>query len=117
VSGLQHQRHVGAERRIAFGERIPCGIGFGRLTPLLSIGSLAGHDAALPSELLRSRRIRLSGSGLGSFTKEQIFAVIPEVIAAVAEGTLEAPYTPYSLSQIQQAWAHQGRTRAVVVPD
>ncbi|WP_432837799.1 quinone oxidoreductase family protein [Dactylosporangium sp. CA-092794] len=83
----------------------------------VQIGSLAGDTAAVPAPLLRSRRIRLTGSGAGSFTKEQMIAVIPDVMAHLADGSLEAPYTAYPLSRVEQAWAHQGRTRAVVVPD
>jgi hypothetical protein len=47
----------------------------------VQIGSLAGTAASLPAALLRSRRIRITGSGVGSVS------------------------------------AHQGRTRAVIVPD
>ena len=83
----------------------------------VSIGSLAGTEAALPAALLRSRRIRVTGSGIGSFSKERMFAAIPEVMARIADGTLDAPYTLYPLSRIDQAWAHRGPARAVVVPD
>ena len=81
------------------------------------IGTLAGSDAALPGALLRSRRIRVTGSGLGSVARERIVAAIPEVMARLADGTLEAPYTIYPLRRVQEAWAHHGRTRAVIVPD
>jgi hypothetical protein len=83
----------------------------------VSIGTLAGADAALPSEVLRSRRIRITGSGMGSFTRERMFTAIPEVMAHIADGTLTAPYTAYPLTRVDQAWAHTGPTRAVIVPD
>lgn len=83
----------------------------------VQIGSLAGADALLPAEVLRSRRIRVSGSGKGSVSKEQMIAELPDILARFADGTFDAPYTGYPLGSIGEAWAHQGRTRAVVVPD
>ncbi|WP_459546081.1 zinc-binding alcohol dehydrogenase family protein [Nocardia sp. X0981] len=83
----------------------------------VQIGSLAGAEAALPAALLRSRRIRVSGSGKGSVSKEQMIAELPGILARFADGTFAAPYTVYPLSRVGEAWAHQGRTRAVVVPD
>jgi NADPH:quinone reductase-like Zn-dependent oxidoreductase len=83
----------------------------------VQIGSLAGAEAALPAALLRSRRIRISGSGAGSVSKARIIAELPEIIARFADGTFDAPYTAYPLSRVGEAWTHQGRTRAVVVPD
>jgi NADPH:quinone reductase-like Zn-dependent oxidoreductase len=83
----------------------------------VQIGSLAGTEAALPAALLRSRRIRITGSGVGSVSKAQIIAELPGIIARFADGTFDAPYTSYPLSRVGEAWAHQGRTRAVIVPD
>ncbi|WP_240973996.1 zinc-binding alcohol dehydrogenase family protein [Nonomuraea composti] len=83
----------------------------------VQIGSLAGGEAALPASLLRSRPIRISGSGAGSVSKAAMIAAFPEVIARFADGTFDAPYTAFPLSRVGEAWAHQGPTRAVVVPD
>ncbi|GAA3925920.1 quinone oxidoreductase family protein [Actinoplanes auranticolor] len=83
----------------------------------VQIGSLGGTEAALPAALLRSRRIRISGSGVGSVSKARMIAELPAVLARFADGTFDAPYTAYPLSRVGEAWAHQGRTRAVVVPD
>ncbi|MBB4908744.1 MDR/zinc-dependent alcohol dehydrogenase-like family protein [Actinophytocola algeriensis] len=83
----------------------------------VQIGSLAGTEAALPAALLRSRRIRISGSGAGSVSKAAMIAELPEIIARFADGTFDAPYTGYPLSRVGEAWAHHGRTRAVVIPD
>ncbi|CAM3365588.1 zinc-binding alcohol dehydrogenase family protein [Kibdelosporangium persicum] len=86
-------------------------------TAYVQIGSLAGLEASLPAELLRSRRIRLSGSGIGSVSAEQMLAEAPEVMTRFADGSLHVPYTAYPLSRVDEAWAHTGRSRAVVVPD
>ncbi|MFC9968891.1 zinc-binding alcohol dehydrogenase family protein [Nocardia ignorata] len=83
----------------------------------VQIGTLAGTDASLPAALLRSRRIRISGSGLGSVSKEQMIAEVPALLARFADGTFDPPYTTYPLSRVGEAWAHQGRQRAVIVPD
>ncbi|MGW0162551.1 zinc-binding alcohol dehydrogenase family protein [Mycobacterium sp. NPDC003323] len=86
-------------------------------TAYLQIGSLAGRTAALPADLLRSRRIQIAGSGIGSQSAEALFAEAPEVMARFADGSLQLPYTAFPLSRIGEAWAYTGRSRAVVVPD
>ncbi|XRQ09542.1 hypothetical protein ACN3XK_01120 [Actinomadura welshii] len=83
----------------------------------VQIGSLAGAEAALPAELLRGRRIRISGSGMGAVSKAEIIAELPEILARFGDGTFDAPYTAYPLGRVGEAWAHEGRSRAVIVPD
>jgi hypothetical protein len=46
-----------------------------------------------------------------------MLAMIPPATEHLADGSLHASYTAYPLSRVDDAWAHQGRTRAVVVPD
>ncbi|ALX66034.1 quinone oxidoreductase family protein [Microbacterium sp. XT11] len=86
-------------------------------TSYVQIGTLAGHHASLPADLLRSRRIRISGSGAGSVAHEEMLAEAPAVMARFADGSLHLPYTAFPLSRIDEAWAHTGRSHAVVVPD
>jgi NADPH:quinone reductase-like Zn-dependent oxidoreductase len=86
-------------------------------TSYVQIGSLAGDEAALPGALLRSRKIRISGSGAGSVSKAEMITEFPEMIARFADGTFDVPYTCYPLSRVGEAWAHEGPARAVVVPD
>jgi NADPH:quinone reductase-like Zn-dependent oxidoreductase len=86
-------------------------------TAYVQIGSLAGLAASLPADLLRSRRIQITGSGIGSQSAEAMLAEAPEVMACFADGSLQLPYTAFPLSRIGEAWAHTGRSRAVVVPD
>lgn len=80
------------------------------------IGALAGPTAAVPSTLLRSRRIRLIGSGAGSATQQDIEAALPEVIELIASGVFTVPYRSFALADVDLAWAHAGSERAVVVP-
>lgn len=86
-------------------------------TAYVQIGSLAGREASLPADLLRSRRIRITGSGAGSVSAEEMLAEAPAVMARFADGSLHLPYTAFPLSRVGAAWAHSGRSRAVVVPD
>lgn len=86
-------------------------------TTYVQVGSLAGPEAALPAALLRSRRIRVTGSGIGSVSRDEMLAEAPAVLRHFADGTFQAPYTAYPLSAVGAAWAHTGRSRAVVVPD
>jgi NADPH:quinone reductase-like Zn-dependent oxidoreductase len=82
----------------------------------VQIGSLGGTNAALPAALLRSRRIRVTGSGAGSASTQRMLAELPKVMTLIADGTLTVPYTAYPLSHVRDAWDHQGPGRAVVTP-
>ena len=96
--------------------------------PLPVIGPLALADASFEGETAEDRflgvtdpggisAIRISGSGAGSVSKAQMIAELPEIIARFGDGTFEVPYTAYPLSRVHEAWAHEGRSRAVIVPD
>lgn len=82
----------------------------------VQIGGSAGPEAAVPASLLRSRRITISGSGAGSMSSKEIFAQLPRLMQYLADGTIHVPYVSYPLELIGDAWAHTGRTRAVVTP-
>ena len=82
----------------------------------VQIGALAGAHASVPAALLRSRRIRISGSGAGSVTNDTLSAEIPRLMAHIADGTLTVPYVAYPFDRIYEAWTHTGRSRAVLVP-
>ncbi|HUQ58408.1 hypothetical protein [Lentzea sp.] len=75
------------------------------------IGSLPGTAASLPAALLRSRRIRLTGSGAGSVSKVRMIAEVPE-IARFGDGTFDAPYAVCRLNRVGEA----GRTRSGPAP-
>jgi NADPH:quinone reductase-like Zn-dependent oxidoreductase len=83
----------------------------------VQIGTLGGPDASVPADLLRSRRMQITGSGVGSVSAQRLLTEIPRVIDAIAEGALHAPYTAYPIGRADEAWAHSGPTRAVIVPD
>jgi NADPH:quinone reductase-like Zn-dependent oxidoreductase len=82
----------------------------------VQIGSLGGATAAVPSALLRSRRLSIRGSGFGSVSTRDYLAEIPRVLDLMAAGRIVLPYTAYPLERIAGAWTHSGADRAVVVP-
>lgn len=50
----------------------------------VQIGALAGAEAAVPSSVLRSRKLTISGSGAGSVPAADIKAQIPAYIQLIA---------------------------------
>ncbi len=80
----------------------------------VEIGALAGPTAALPAELLRSRRIQVRGSGAGSGSIEDIMAQLPVVMGHIASGALVVPARAYPLEEVGAAWASGAGERAVV---
>lgn len=83
----------------------------------VQIGSMAGAEASVPAALLRSRRLRITGSGLGSVRRERLVATMPHVMQAIADGVLTPRAVPFGIEDAAAAWAYAGPGRAVVVPD
>lgn len=85
----------------------------------VQIGSLAGAEASVPSALLRSTRIRISGSGAGSSSMAVLMREVPVYLGLIAAGTVDVPTSVFPLSRIADAWTAAGAsgTRAVIVPD
>jgi NADPH:quinone reductase-like Zn-dependent oxidoreductase len=84
----------------------------------VEIGQIAGANASLPASLLRSRRIRISGSGAGSGKIADIMAQLPVYMQLIADHRVEVPTRIFPLSRIAEAWdASTGSgSRVVVVP-
>jgi NADPH:quinone reductase-like Zn-dependent oxidoreductase len=80
----------------------------------IEIGAAAGAAAALPAALLRSRRLRVRGSGAGSTPVEQIMRELPVLMRRIAAGRISVPVATYSLEDIGPAWEHRPGERAVV---
>jgi NADPH:quinone reductase-like Zn-dependent oxidoreductase len=85
----------------------------------IQIGALAGPTAAVPAALLRSRRIRISGSGAGSVSIDFAMAELPALMQLIADGRLQVPTRTFPLSQVADGWiaASESGSRVVVVPD
>jgi hypothetical protein len=84
----------------------------------VQIGAMAGNEAAVPAALLRSRHIRISGSGAGSASIADIMAQIPVYIQLIANHKVEVPTRTYPLSSISEAWTAPANDtrRTVIVP-
>jgi D-arabinose 1-dehydrogenase-like Zn-dependent alcohol dehydrogenase len=84
----------------------------------VQIGATAGPEAAVPAAFLRSRRIRISGSGAGSAQIADIMAEVPAYIQLIADGSVDVPTKTMPLSSISEAWtaSTDGTHRIVVVP-
>jgi NADPH:quinone reductase-like Zn-dependent oxidoreductase len=81
----------------------------------VQIGALAGAEAAVPSSLLRSRKITISGSGAGSVAAAEIKAQIPVYIQLIADGSVQVPYRTFPLSDAAAAWTASAESGPRVV--
>jgi NADPH:quinone reductase-like Zn-dependent oxidoreductase len=84
----------------------------------VQIGAMAGPDAAVPAALLRSRRIRISGSGAGSASIADVMAQIPVYMELIADGKIDVPTEIFALASISEAWSAPAESarRIVIVP-
>lgn len=82
----------------------------------VQIGAMAGPDAAVPAGLLRSRRIRISGSGAGAASIAEVMAQIPIYMQFIADRKIDVPTQSFTLSSISEAWvAPAESTRRIVM--
>jgi len=85
----------------------------------VQIGALAGAEAAVPSALLRSRKLTISGSGAGSVPAAEIRAQIPRYLRLIADGSVQVPVRTFPLSDVAAAWTTSAESgpRVVLVRD
>jgi NADPH:quinone reductase-like Zn-dependent oxidoreductase len=84
----------------------------------VQIGAMAGSEAQVPASLLRSRRIRISGSGAGSASIAEIMQQVPVYMQLIADGKVDVPSKTFPLSAVAEAWSASMSEprRAVIVP-
>jgi NADPH:quinone reductase-like Zn-dependent oxidoreductase len=84
----------------------------------VEIGSVAGLEAPVPSAALRSARLTIVGSGIGSVPGRDFASEIPELAAAVAKGSFDVRARAVPLANVEQAWTDAAHTtdRIVLVP-
>jgi NADPH:quinone reductase-like Zn-dependent oxidoreductase len=74
----------------------------------VSIGAVTGDKIQLSAENLRSVDLQLSGSGLGSWTKDQmkqLFSeILPEMFQLAADNKLKVETENVSLADIEKLW-------------
>ncbi|MDJ1484420.1 zinc-binding alcohol dehydrogenase family protein [Cytophagaceae bacterium YF14B1] len=81
---------------------------FTHRTRFVSVGSMTGDTIQLSSQILRSVNLQLSGSGLGSWTKEEmqllLTEIIPEMFQLAADNKLKVDTMSIPLKEIEQVW-------------
>ena len=90
-----------------------------RTRPLtwIEIGSMAGPSAPIPSAALRSARLEIVGSGIGSVPGDLYRAELGEIVRAVADGRFDIRARAVALSEVEAAWtASDGADRIVFTP-
>jgi NADPH:quinone reductase-like Zn-dependent oxidoreductase len=85
----------------------------------VQIGALAGAEAAVPSALLRSRKLTISGSGAGSVPAAEIRAQLPRYLRLIADGSVLVPFRTFPLSDVAAAWTTSAESgpRVVLIRD
>jgi hypothetical protein len=85
-----------------------------KLTPrkikIVTVGEMAGTTITIPSAILRSTKVELLGSGIGSLSKETELAdYMQNQLAAIftmsVEGKLLMDLDTYPLSDIETIWS------------
>ena len=82
---------------------------FTHKTRFVSIGAVTGDKIQLSAENLRSADLQLSGSGLGSWTKDEmqkLFSeIIPEMFQLAADNKLKVETEKVGLPDIEKLWS------------
>lgn len=95
--------------------------GFSHRTRFITVGGVAGDTITLSSSILRSTDILISGSGLGTWSREEvklmITEILPEMFRLAADGKLKIETVPVALKDIEQVWDMniEGGKRLVVL--
>ncbi len=91
-------------------------------TRFVSVGSFTGDTIPLSSENLRSADIHLTGSGLGSWKKDEMITlfteIIPEMFQLAAENKLTVDTEKVSLNDIERLWnmkVHGGKRLVITM--
>ena len=84
----------------------------------LEIGAVAGPEAAIPAAALRSARLQIVGSGIGSVPGRDFVKELPQLAEAVAHGAFDVHARAVALAQVTEAWTSTAGTsdRVVLVP-
>lgn len=81
---------------------------FSHRTRFVTVGGMMSDTITLSSSILRSTDIQISGSGLGTWTREEvkllITEILPEMFQLAANGKLKIETVNIPLKDIQDAW-------------
>ncbi|MBB0232391.1 zinc-binding alcohol dehydrogenase family protein [Streptomyces calidiresistens] len=81
----------------------------------IRIGSVAGRAIPVHSALLRSARLQLCGSGIGSVPPRDFLAELPE-LAAVHTGAIDVRARAVPLTGVTETWGAETEDRIVYIP-
>lgn len=77
-------------------------------TRYVSVGSITGDQIQLSAATLRSSDIQLSGSGLGSWSRDEVkklfSEILPQMFQLAAEGRLRVETVRVNLKDIAELW-------------
>jgi NADPH:quinone reductase-like Zn-dependent oxidoreductase len=84
----------------------------------LEVGAIAGPQAAIPAAALRSARLQVVGSGIGSVPGRDFVEELPKLAEAVADGAFDIRAKAVPLAEVEQVWTATAETsdRIVLVP-
>jgi NADPH:quinone reductase-like Zn-dependent oxidoreductase len=84
----------------------------------IEIGAIAGPEAAIPAAALRSARLQIVGSGIGSVPGRDFVKELPELAEAVAQGVFDVRARAAPLADVEAIWTSSAGTsdRIVLVP-
>jgi NADPH:quinone reductase-like Zn-dependent oxidoreductase len=90
----------------------------GRPLTWLEVGAIAGPETSVPAAALRSARLQIVGSGIGSVPGRDFVEELPKLAEAVAEGAFDVRARAVPLAEVEQVWtaALGGVDRVVLVP-
>ena len=82
--------------------------GFSHRTRFVTIGGMTGDTITLSSSILRGTDIQISGSGLGSWTREEVkllfTEILPEIFQLAADNRLKLETIKVELKDIEKVW-------------
>lgn len=88
--------------------------GNGNFTPktrYVSVGSMSGDTIQLSAQILRSVDLQLSGSGLGSWTRDEVkllfSEILPEMFLLASQNKLKVNIEKVNLIDIEKMWDSQ----------
>ncbi|MFT4262642.1 MAG: zinc-binding alcohol dehydrogenase family protein [Nocardioides sp.] len=84
----------------------------------VQIGSMAGLESSIPSAALRSARLQLVGSGIGSVPGREYKSELPAIAKAVAAGAFDVRPRAVPLTDVERTWTESlgSEERIVFVP-
>jgi NADPH:quinone reductase-like Zn-dependent oxidoreductase len=84
----------------------------------IEVGAIAGSEAAIPAAALRSSRLQIVGSGIGSVPGRDFRKELPHLIKALARGAFDVRARSVPLAEVEHVWTSslRARERIVLVP-